>query len=349
MDFNMEKPSKKSDYKLQEENQRNGMDSLPHEIALDIFSRLPITSVMQSRFVCRSWHKLSLDSDLVSLHLSQVEKRNPLLIFHSDFPIRNQLCFAEFSRPDFSSVADGHSYHLANLKGCLSAVVYKYGTKELEIWVMKEYNVKESWIKEFKIGANIPESPSTKLLQPLRIWRNSSHRALVRVLCILESGEILIEYRVGRLALYDVVTGRYKDITYKGLPSIFQTVVHIGSLNQIDLPIPRLRMNLNQNKLRKRNANREKIIEVMGLIDSLMTSSLTYSQRKLNMYLAVFKDEALFTNGRLHWTPLGVPPHVSGLIIISFDLASSTSPRHDFNVIDGNNYYLAILEDVFLQ
>ncbi|WOH03136.1 hypothetical protein DCAR_0522530 [Daucus carota subsp. sativus] len=413
MDFNMEKPTKKRDCK--EDEHRSGIDSLPDEIALDIFSRLSVTSLMQSRFVCRYWKNFSFDQNLVSLHLSQAGKRDPLLIFHSDFPIRNQLCFAElfgtdaaaegivkkistpFSasmpeftvvgscngllclfdslykdavyiynpftrdykelpktrqydeetvvcgfgyhpetnqykvikivyywivnfgyprarsrirtshnsksevfvlslggnawrnigeapyfiqrrsqgalftcgrlhwqtrggsknvrglviisfdladekfhevpRPDFSCVADGHTYHLANLKGCLSAIVYKYGSKELEIWVMKEYNVQESWIKEFKIGANLPDSPSTNLLQPVRIWRSSVHRALVRILCILENGKILMEYSAGKLALYDVLSGRYKDITFKGMPSVFQTVVHVGSLNQIDVPI----------------------------------------------------------------------------------------------------------------
>ncbi|KAK1353728.1 putative F-box and associated interaction domains-containing protein [Heracleum sosnowskyi] len=415
MDFNMEKPSKKRKCKLQEDEQTNGLDSLPTEIALDIFSRLSMTSVIQSRFVCRSWQNLSHDRNLVSMHLSQVAKRDPLLMFHSDFPIRNQLCFAEFSgddhdakgvvkkisipfsasmpeftvvgscsgllclrdslfkdaiciynpftnyykdlpktrqyddeivlcgfgyhpetkqykvvkivyyliadiqdsrvrrirtrrrsksevlvlcsgnnkwrnigqvpyylerrsqgalftngrlhwltrgvygnvrgliiisfdlsdekfhevlRPDFSSAADGHNYLLASLKGCLSAVVYKDELqRDLEIWVMKEYNVKESWIKEFKIGGNVPESPSTKLQQPLRIWRNTCIRESARVLCILRNGEILIEYKVGKLALYDVVSGRYKDITFKGMPRIFQTVVHYGSLNQIDLPV----------------------------------------------------------------------------------------------------------------
>nr|XP_017252133.1 PREDICTED: F-box protein At3g07870-like [Daucus carota subsp. sativus] len=145
--------------------------------------------------------------------------------------------FHEIPRPDFSRIADGHRYHLADLKGCLSAIVYICRSKELEIWVMREYNVKESWIKEFRIGANIPDSPSTKLLQPFRMWRNSLHRALVRILCILENGEILMEYSVGRLALCDVLSGTYKDITFKGMPSIFQTVVHVGSLNLIDFPV----------------------------------------------------------------------------------------------------------------
>ncbi|KAL8144779.1 hypothetical protein AgCh_003112 [Apium graveolens] len=414
MDFIIEKPSKKRDCKSQENKQTNELASLPTDIALDIFSRLSITSVIQSRFVCRSWQNLSLDRNLVSMHFSQVVKRDPLLIFHSDFPIRNQLSFAEFCgadndtkgvvkkisipfsasmseftivgscngllclcdslfndaiyiynpftnyykelpktmqfdeeivmcgfgyhpetkqykvvkivyywitninhrgicrirtprtsksevfvlgsqdnkwknigqvsyyierrskvalftngrlhwltrgvsnsvrgliiisfdladekfkevpRPEFSCAADGRKYFLASLKGCLCAVVYKYGlSRDLEIWIMKEYNVKESWVKEFKIGGNVPESPSPKLQAPLRIWRNTYNREFVRVLCILENGEILIEYKVGNLALYDVASGRYKDIKFKGMPSIFQTIVHFGSLNEIDLP-----------------------------------------------------------------------------------------------------------------
>ncbi|KAK1353729.1 putative F-box and associated interaction domains-containing protein [Heracleum sosnowskyi] len=416
MDFNMENPSKKRNCILQEDEQRNDITSLPTEIALDIFSRLTISSLVQSRFVCRSWQILSRDRNLASLHLLEAARHDPLLIFHSDFPIRNQLCFAEFSdtdddakgivkkfnipfsasmpeftvvgscngllclcdslykdavyiynpftndykelpktrqydeelvvcgfgyhpetkqykvvkivyywivsigdypvrrirtpscsrsevlvlslgvntwknvgqvpynlvrrahgalftcgrihwltrgvynnvrgliivsfdladekfhevpRPDFSSPRDGRNYQLTSLKGCLSAVAYKYTTlyRDVEIWVMKEYNVKESWIKAFRIGGNIPKSPSTKLPQPLRIWRNSYNKALVRVLCILENGEILIEYEVGKLALYDVATEKFKEVTFKGLPSILRTVVHLGSLNQIDLPV----------------------------------------------------------------------------------------------------------------
>ncbi|KAK1353730.1 F-box and associated interaction domains-containing protein [Heracleum sosnowskyi] len=414
MDSNIEEQSKKRDCKLHEDKQIHGIDSLPREIALDIFSRLSITSVMQSRSVCRSWQNLSLDRNLVSLHLSRVAERDPLLIFHSDFPTRKHLFFAELSgtnddvkgivkkidipfsasmpeftvegsckgllclcdslykdsvyiynpftndykelpktrqyteervvsgfgyypetnqykvikivyykisntgdqpfcrirtannlksevlvfssggstwrnigqvpycvfrsqgapfihgrlhwmalgvynnvrgliiisfdladekfdevpRPDFSSPFDCTNYELVSLKGCLSAVAYEYGLyKDMEIWLMKEYNVKESWIKVFKIGGKIPESPSTNLQKPSEIWRNHSIRALVTVLCVLSNGEILIEYKVGRLALYNAITGRYKDLNFKGMPSIFETFVHLGSLNQIDLPV----------------------------------------------------------------------------------------------------------------
>lgn len=405
MDFHIENPSNKRNCKLKEHQPRTEMDSLPREIALDILSRLPITSIIQSRFVCRAWHTSSLDQNLAYLHLSEAVKRDPFLLFHCDYPIRNQLYFVEFAdddkgkmrristpfsasmsefnvvgscngilclsdslykdavyiynpftrdykelpktrqyedqevvygfgfhpgtneykvvkivyhwnflntgswhtrriripghskseilvfsfrsntwrsigkvpyqierrssqalftngrlhwltrsmyknvrglliicfdiadeqfhevpRPDFS-VQNGLNYHLTLLRGCLSAVVCSHG--ELEIWVMKEYNVKESWIKEFRMGAYLPELLQQKLQRPFRIWGNTFNRLAVRVLCILKNGEILVEYKVGRLALYDPGSGRYKDLTFKGMPNMFQTVAHIGSLNWI--------------------------------------------------------------------------------------------------------------------
>lgn len=415
MDLKLEKPIK-GKCKAEEDNRRIGLDRLPHEVALDIFLRLPVISVLQSRFVCRYWHNLLLDQNLATLHLSQVVNRNPLLIFHSDYPIRNELCFAElpagddndyqkgtvkkistpFSAlmPDFTvegscngllclsdtlykdalyiynpltrdykelpktrqyeeetvvygfgyhpgakeykvvkivhhSIVnfadqyvrrmiirgtsksevlvftlggnawrnvglapyrlerrshealftngrlhwlhfgvyenvrgliiisfdlaeekfyevprpnlipiDGRNYHLSILRGCLSAVVYGHGLRrDLEIWVMKEYNVKESWIKEFKFRSFVPESPSRKLSWPVRTLRNNSRYETLRVLCTLEDGGILIEYKTGRLVVYDPENGKYKEMIFEGMPGMFQTVVHIGSLNRIDLPI----------------------------------------------------------------------------------------------------------------
>ncbi|XP_074365505.1 F-box protein At3g07870-like [Apium graveolens] len=411
MNLNQDELRKKRKCKPKEEdNQRNGLDRFPREILLDIVSRLPITSVMQSWFVCRSWHNLSLDQNLSSLHFSKAATRNPFLIFHSDDPIRNELSFAEipgsnddgkgivkkfstpFSvlmpkftvvgscngllclcdslykdavyiynpftrdykelpktrqyaeetvlcgfgylrgtneykvvkivhhrivstgvdyvqrtmmlgksisevfvftlgsntwrnvglaprylerrsqealctngrlhwvtlgvrnavrgliiisfdlaeekfyeipRPDFNDLIDSENYHLAILRGCLSAAVSGHGLRrDLEIWVMREYSVKESWVKEFKIRAYVPQSPLRKLQRAVPIWRNSIIRATLRASCLLENGEILIEYRLGKFAVYDPERERYKDITFKGMPSMPQTVVHMGSLTQ---------------------------------------------------------------------------------------------------------------------
>lgn len=414
MESDGENQSKKKKCKLEDEDQpRNGMDSLPRDIVLDILSRLPITSVIQFRFVSRAWRLMSLDHLLFHLHLTRASKNNPCLIFHCDYPIRNQLSFVELSdhgdknelvrkiqtpfsssMPEFNVVGSCNgllclsdsfyndplyvfnpftrnniqlpnsrqfqeqevvfgfgahpmtneykvvkivyyrnpphngpwrlrrfrlrdfpqsevqvfslgsnawtsigkapyqlerrsleasfvngrihwvsrpgryhgvrgriivsfdlgdeqfrevdkpdcgglnkcNYHLAVLKGCLSAAVF-CGYGKLEIWVMKEYGMKESWIKEFTVGAYSPKLLSQDLQQSYGIWRKALTGRMVRILCLLNNGEILLEYRGGTLASYNPHTGKFKSVTFEGMPSLFQTVVHVGSLNWIDIPI----------------------------------------------------------------------------------------------------------------
>ncbi|KAH0709935.1 hypothetical protein KY284_011362 [Solanum tuberosum] len=77
------------------------------------------------------------------------------------------------------------SFDLADdrvIGGCL-AVVLTWFNKEagLDIWVMKEYDVKESWIKEFTIGSSRP----------------------MKFLCLLKNGELLFKYIAGNLVSYN--------------------------------------------------------------------------------------------------------------------------------------------------
>ncbi|KAF5948604.1 hypothetical protein HYC85_014561 [Camellia sinensis] len=97
MDLASDKHIKKIKCKLDDDEPRNGMESLQPDIALDIFSRLPITSLLQFSSVNRSWQMLQYDPHLASLHFSRTAKNNPCLIFHCDYPIRNQLFFVELS------------------------------------------------------------------------------------------------------------------------------------------------------------------------------------------------------------------------------------------------------------
>ncbi|KAJ6691730.1 hypothetical protein OIU79_013678, partial [Salix purpurea] len=60
---------------------------------------------------------------------------------------------------------------------------------------MKEYNEKGSWVKEYKIGAYMPKGLKQNLDRPLKIWKNASNRRVVRALCVLKNGEILLEYK----------------------------------------------------------------------------------------------------------------------------------------------------------
>ncbi|KAJ0053814.1 hypothetical protein Pint_01900 [Pistacia integerrima] len=393
--------------------QQLGMEALPRDVVLDILSRLPITSLVQFKYVCKGWRALVQDPLIANLQLATKPhdaNNNPCLILHCDFPIRNQLYFIDFfshkddekdkvrkfhmpfqaKMPEFDVVGSCNgllalsdslyndalyiynpftrdyielpkslqypdqevvfgfgfhpvtkqykvikivyyrksysssnyhqrarriiyprsdvqvytlgspawrslgklsyqfvrrpsealvngrlhwvtrprrysparrivsfdladeqfrevpkpdcgglnrcNYHLAVLKGCLSAAVYgNYG--KLEIWVMKEYNKNESWIKEFNIGAYIPKGLKQNLDRPFKIWKNPSNGRVVRVLCLLYNGQILLEYKSRVLVSYDPKSGKFKDLMFQSLPNWFQTIVHQGSFNWIDTPL----------------------------------------------------------------------------------------------------------------
>ncbi|KAF5726492.1 putative F-box and associated interaction domains-containing protein [Tripterygium wilfordii] len=407
MDSDSGRSGKKRRTQLEDDDpQTTGMERLPTDIVIDILLRLPITSLVQFKLVCRGWRILSQNPQFPNIHLSFTSENDPCLILHCDFPIRNQLHFLDFSAeddkkdkvkrlhtpfqakmPEFDVVGscngllclsdslfnealylynpfttnyvelpksiqyphqevvfgfgfsqktkeykvvkvvyyrNGHSssyqrsrrmiytqsevqiltlgssswrslgkvpyqlvrrqsealvngrlhwasrprrfnparriisfdladerflevqkpdcgglnrcnYHLAVLRGCLSAAVYcNYG--RLEIWVMKEYNVKESWVKEFNVGSYVPKGLKQNVEQPFKNWKNGSNGRVVRVLCQLKNGEILLEYKNRVLASYDPKQGKFRDLVFQGTPNWFQTVVHMGSLNWIDTP-----------------------------------------------------------------------------------------------------------------
>ncbi|KAF2292365.1 hypothetical protein GH714_020693 [Hevea brasiliensis] len=284
---------------LEDDPPTTGMEHLPHEIIHDILSRLPISSLVQFKCVCRTWRALAQDPHLVKFHLSATTNSDPCLILHCDFPIRNQLYFVDFAalpdqgkdkpqmaesgkipfqlvrrpsealvngrlhwvsrhrrynparllvsldladeqfrevpKPDSGSLSR-RNYHLAVLRGCLSAAVYcSYG--RLEIWVMKEYNVKESWVKEYSIGTYMPKGLKQNLDRPSKIWKSALNGRVVRVLGLLQNGEVLLEYKSRVLVTYDPNLGKFKDLTLQGTPKWFQTVVHVGSLSWINTTI----------------------------------------------------------------------------------------------------------------
>nr|XP_043623718.1 F-box protein At3g07870-like [Erigeron canadensis] len=382
-------------------NNLHGFDILPRDVLLDVLTRLPISSLIQFRFVSRSCDVLSHDPELPRLHHPMAKKADPMLVFHCDFPIRNQLYFVTYdgdhnknivrkistpfcrSMPEFNVVGScngllclsdslygepvflfnpftrnylelpkcvqfqdqevvfgfgyhpktneykvvrivyyrtprrlirnhrsyprsevhvltigGESnlnnewrclgkvpyqldrqakeavvvngrlhwvsrpgrlpgrtivsfdledeqfklvskpvnrsnYHLAVIDECLAAAV-SCGYGKLEIWVMKEYDAKESWTKLFDIhGAYLAKVRT----HDYGIWRKAMHEKMVRVLCVLKNGEILMEYRGGSLVKYDPKWKEFKDVVFQGMPKLFQTFAHVGSLNWIHTPI----------------------------------------------------------------------------------------------------------------
>ncbi|CAK9180400.1 unnamed protein product [Ilex paraguariensis] len=415
MDLAGENQSKRRKCKLEEDQPKNWIHSLPHEIAIDILSRLPVTSLIKFRFVSRASQILTNDPPLVKLHLSRTAKDNPCFIFHSDYPIRNKIYFVELSDHDdqkeivreiqtpFSAsmpesivvgscngllclsddllfngslyvynpftrkhkelpksikfeqqeVVFGFGFHpvtkeykvvkiiyygtaynadnrpwrysrvrnrdflnsevqilslssntwrsigevpfqlerrssealvngrlhwltqwgkyhgvlgrvivsfdladeqfrevpragsgflttcyfyLGVLGGCLSALV-PLSFRRLEIWVLKEYDMKESWIKEYNFDSYMPRVVHQDLHRQHGIWKDVINRKIVRILCVMKNGKILLEYTAGNLISYDPESKTFENLTFQGMPgNFFQTVVHFGSLNWIDIP-----------------------------------------------------------------------------------------------------------------
>ncbi|XP_031262176.1 F-box protein At3g07870-like [Pistacia vera] len=108
--------------------------------------------------------------------------------------------FREVPKPDCPTL--GHHNHLAVLGGCLSAAFLN------------------------KVGMH--PSKSSKLYLKKRFFR---------VICLLKNGEILLEYMHRALYSYDPKNRTFKDLDFPGVPNWFETIVHVGSLNWIDIPI----------------------------------------------------------------------------------------------------------------
>ncbi|KAF5481009.1 hypothetical protein F2P56_001705 [Juglans regia] len=134
-----------------------------------------------------------------------------------------------------STPLKGTTYQLVVLGGCLSAAVY-LNSGTLEIWVMREYDVEESWIKKLNIRAHIPKGLKEDIANQL--FKNSNiirKGRFVRVLCLLKTDEILLEYKSRVLVSYDSKSGEFKELMFQGIPECrYRTVVHAGSLNWID-------------------------------------------------------------------------------------------------------------------
>ncbi|PIN15644.1 hypothetical protein CDL12_11711 [Handroanthus impetiginosus] len=121
---------------------------------------------------------------------------------------------------------------------CLCAIVPLPPVKgAFNIWSMKEYGVKESWMKVYHIGVYYPVAMiSDEQERSYHIWRNMFGKKLVKVLYVMKSGELLLEYRGGDLVSYDLYDKTFKELRFDGMPRLYQTIVHVGSLNSAAFP-----------------------------------------------------------------------------------------------------------------
>uniref|UniRef100_A0A5B7BYK1 F-box domain-containing protein n=1 Tax=Davidia involucrata TaxID=16924 RepID=A0A5B7BYK1_DAVIN len=105
------------------------------------------------------------------------------------------------------------SYALGVLSGCFSITDSSFRDR-VEIWVMKEYGVEESWVKCFAINFD-------------QVGWNIRY---IRILCSQKNGEILMLYNNQLLLSYNPQTMRLGKVSIVGLPSWFEAVTHVGSL-----------------------------------------------------------------------------------------------------------------------
>ncbi|PRQ19104.1 putative F-box associated interaction domain-containing protein [Rosa chinensis] len=146
--------------------------------------------------------------------------------------------FREVPTPEFGS---RRCIHPLVVGGCLAAVGLSI-IWQLDIWVMKEYGVRESWVRQWSIGRHIPQTLEQKLddevgnYRPWTISRiaDKARDVVIRVLNVSESGHILLEYKSRALVLYDPTNGKFIELEFEGMPRWFQTVVHQGRLDQVD-------------------------------------------------------------------------------------------------------------------
>ncbi|KAL8116560.1 hypothetical protein AgCh_022907 [Apium graveolens] len=143
--------------------------------------------------------------------------------------------FQELARPDFEGLMK-HTCPLVTLKGVLSAVI-SYDDETHEIWKMRDYNVKESWSREFVIGKYIPKIFLTFgqfNSYPGRGRIDGYRKHKFQVICILSNGEILLLYENQALVSYTVETGKFTDLKIKGQRFEYLSTLHTGSIISVN-------------------------------------------------------------------------------------------------------------------
>lgn len=100
------------------------------------------------------------------------------------------------------------------LEGNLCAVC-NYNQDCVDVWIMREYGVKESWTKLLSIQ-------TTKSISSIQVLRPLAYSK--------EHDKILLEVNSGRLVWYDIGAKRIRRVKLSGAPDTFHSDVYVGSL-----------------------------------------------------------------------------------------------------------------------
>ncbi|XP_044503936.1 F-box protein At3g07870-like [Mangifera indica] len=129
---------------------------------------------------------------------------------------------------------DRCTFSLVALGGCLCAAV-SHNYCPSEIWVMRDYDVKESWTMDFRVGFHVPKGLKQKLPEPLKasnfkFYYQLTHK-VISVLCLMKNGNILLDYNGRALVSYDPIRGTFKDLLFYQRSFWLHAVVHVGNLS----------------------------------------------------------------------------------------------------------------------
>ncbi|XP_050235236.1 F-box protein CPR1-like [Mercurialis annua] len=132
--------------------------------------------------------------------------------------------FGEVAHPEFRrNESDGIKMFIGVLETWLCVFVEHYRVG-IDVWVMKQYGVQESWTKLFTIPCDVLSSDSCES---------------IAAVCFSKSGlEVLLEVDNSRLVWYDIERKKAVDIMIQGFESdLFETIICLRSLVPLDASV----------------------------------------------------------------------------------------------------------------
>lgn len=172
----------------------------------------------------------------------KLQPDQPDLIIAFDLSLES---FSEMPLPE-TGYGDGDDdgefeIEVALFEGCLCMIVNYHSTR-VDVWVMKEYGLKESWCKLF----SLMESPDLRSLKCLRPLGYS-----------VDGVKILLEHNRKKLCWYDLRSKQVSHVRIPGMPNLNEGMICVGSLVPPSLPVENCRR---QRKLGCENARKTRYL-----------------------------------------------------------------------------------------
>ncbi|CAN0890787.1 F-box protein CPR1 [Linum grandiflorum] len=158
--------------------------------------------------------------------------------------------FVEISQPVYENREMSYEVDVGALDGNLCAMC-NYDHVCVDLWVMKEYGVKESWTRLFSVQ-RIRSTTAFAFLRPLMYSKDGK--------------ELLLEVNDERLVWYDWNSGKARPVRIRGSPKSFGAVICVESLIPIDDP-----EEVERQERRRVDAEREKLISQNNKWDDFLS------------------------------------------------------------------------------